>query len=144
MEEGNKDNKVYGFPLLFYAFFLFASIGFWILILRGLGGESIGHMCIVMPSILVSIFYIISAILVFNEKYSKAIPFTLLGLIFLLVTIPTAISGVDYIIAPLIIIFYFIVPLTLYMSIVQVNKREKDKEDISRFYFPPPPPPATP
>jgi len=142
VEEGNKDNRVYGFPLVIYAFFLIASIGFWIVILKGLGGESIGYMCIIMPSILVSIFYLISAILVFKEKYSMAIPFTLIGFIFLWIMIPTAISGVNDSTAPLIIIFYCIVPLILFLSIVQVNKKEKDKEDILKSYFPPPP--ATP
>ena len=136
MEESVKDNRIYGFPLLIYAFFLCASIVFWILTFKGTGGESFGHLCVTMPTILVTIIYFISAILVFNEKYSKALAFTLLGLVLLLFTIPLTISAVEDNVAPLIIIFYFIIPLILFLSIGNIKT---DEEDISQTYFPPPP-----
>ena len=137
MEKIIKDNRFYGFPLAFYALFLIVSAGFWIFIFKGTGGESFGHLCVTMPTLLVSIIYFISTTLVLKEKYSKASAFALLGLVFLLFTIPLTISAVEDTVAPLIIIFYFIIPLILFLSIGNIE--DKDEEDISRSYFPPPP-----
>ena len=140
MEEKMKDNRVYGFALVIYVIFLFASTSYWIDYVSGTGGENLGHMCIVMPSILVSIFYIISAILVFNEKYSKAVPFTLVALIFLLIIMSIALPNIEGFGATIIgFIFYLSVPLILSLSIANLDDNIKKNEDISKTYFPPPP-----
>ena len=75
--------------------------------------------------------------MVLKEKYSKASAFALLGMVFLLFTIPLTISAVEDTVAPLIIIFYFIIPLILFLSIGNIE--DKEEEDISESYFPPPP-----
>lgn len=143
MEENKKYNRVYGISLLIYTFFLFISISFWISELDGTGGESLGHMCITMPLALVMIIYLISAVLVFNEKYSKAVPFTLFGFVLLLFPLFGAMSWLrNTLIEILAFIFYLIVPFALFLLIASVDDKIKRNQDISKTYFPPPP--ATP
>ena len=119
MEESKKDYRIYGFLNVIYGIILLASVPIWLGILKGTGGESIGHMCIVFPSIIAIIMYFIAGLFILSERYDDAKIFAGAGLIFL---IPVWVAS-QYEYFALSLILYLIIPVILIICNIWIDKK---------------------